>query len=109
MRKSFFTPLSPWAIEIIKRGAVEFKVYDEWYDGYAYKVLFPNGYAASIVKFTGSYGNRDNLWEVAVMKDGEIRYDTEITDDVLGYLTEADVMDTCREIAAFDEDGRIVY
>jgi hypothetical protein len=43
------------------------------------------------------------------MKDGDIRYDTEITDDVLGYLTEADVMDTCREIAALDKNGRIVY
>ena len=108
MRKSFFTPLSPFTIRALKRNA-KFEEYDEWYDGYAYTVLFPNGYVASIVKFTGSYGHRDNLWEVAVMKDGEIRYDTEITDDVLGYLTEADVMDTCLQIAALDENGRIVY
>ena len=109
MRRSFFTPLSPWAIEIIKRGAVEFKVYDEWYDGYAYKVSYSNGYVASIVKFTGSYGNADNLWEIAVMKDGDIRYDTEITDDVLGYLDESGVMNACWEIAALDEHGRIAY
>jgi hypothetical protein len=31
---------------------------------------------------------------LAIFKDGEICYDTPITDDVIGYLTEDDVSET---------------
>jgi len=35
------------------------------------------------------------LWELAVIgKDGSLCYDTPITDDVLGYLTEEEVNNT---------------
>lgn len=73
--------------------------------GYRYEVRYPNGFAASIVKNFGSYGGGADLWEVAVLRrddDGEwaIAYDTDITDDVLGYLTEADVVAVCNRIRA---------
>lgn len=73
--------------------------------GYRYEVRYPNGFAASIIKNFGSYGAEADLWEVAVLhQDGEgvwvPTYDTDITDDVLGYLSEADVVTVCNRIRA---------
>lgn len=73
--------------------------------GHRYEVRYPNGYAASIIKNFGSYGAEADLWEVAVLRqnvDGQwsISYDTDITDDVLGFLTEADVVAVCNRIRA---------
>jgi hypothetical protein len=60
--------------------------------GIRYLAKFPNGYGASIVMNGLSYGGRKGLWELAVLDDREdLCYDTPITDDVLGYLTEDDV------------------
>jgi hypothetical protein len=62
-------------------------------------VQFQNGYGASIVKGDHTYGGKDGLYEIAVFgKDGQISYETPITDDVLGYLTEQDVEDTLNKI-----------
>jgi hypothetical protein len=38
------------------------------------------------------------LYELAVFKDGEICYDTPITDDVIGYLRPEDVTDVMVKI-----------
>jgi hypothetical protein len=55
---------------------------------------------ASVVMHPGSYGFARGLWELAVLdREGEITYDTPITDDVLGWLTEEDVEKTLQEIA----------
>lgn len=56
---------------------------------------FPNGYGASCVCNIGSYGGYAGLWEIAVLDlNGNITYDTDITDDVIGYLTEEAVQET---------------
>ena len=57
---------------------------------------FDNNYGASVVHHSYSYGNEDGLWELAVIEfiddlDWDIAYDTPITDDVIGYLTDEDV------------------
>jgi hypothetical protein len=57
---------------------------------------FNNGYGASVVKHEFSYGNENGLWELAVLKwidggDYKLDYSTEISDDVIGYLTEKEV------------------
>lgn len=54
---------------------------------------FPNGYGASVINHSFSYGNHLGLYELAVLKfnnddNFEICYDTNITDDVIGYLDE---------------------
>ena len=52
---------------------------------------FPNGYGASVIRHKGSYGYSKGLWELAVLNEGELCYDTEITDDVLGHLNDPEV------------------
>jgi hypothetical protein len=66
-------------------------------------VQFPNGYGASVVQGERTYGGKDGLYEIAVFgKNGEITYDTPITDDVLGYLSEQEVEKTLLEIKNLD-------
>jgi hypothetical protein len=63
------------------------------FSGY-YKVFeFDNGYGASVVSHSGSYGGNNGLFEIAVLdKRGMITYDTPVTNDVEGYLDFADVV-----------------
>lgn len=66
--------------------------------------IFPNGYGVSVVRFPGSYGYQDGLYEVAVIKgtedNFELCYDTPITEDVLGHRDEIDVETIIEEVAA---------
>ena len=59
---------------------------------------FPNGYGASVIRHVYSYGFEDGLWELGVLKDGDLCYDTEITEDVLGYLSDDEVNDYLEKI-----------
>ncbi len=70
---------------------LEFKELDSFYNGVQCIVNFKNGYGASIVKHDYSYGGKEGLYELAVLKSDGIVYDTPITDDVLGYLTTNEV------------------
>lgn len=63
-------------------------------------VVFPNGYGASIVCHQFSYGGPDGLYEIAVLDGSNITYDTPVTSDVLGYLSEEDVEKTLADIEA---------
>jgi len=67
-------------------------------DGNAAEVKFPNGYGASVVCHDHSYGGKDGLYELAVMKGDEICYDTPITDGVMGWLYPADVTEILSKI-----------
>ena len=62
------------------------------------RLMFPNGYGASIVRIDGSYGYEEGLWEVAVMTDNGPCYDTLITSDVIGSQSEAEVISLCQQI-----------
>ena len=59
------------------------------------KQFFSNGYGISVVRFPGSYGYAEGLYEVAILEglaeDWNICYDTVITDDVLGHQSEEEV------------------
>lgn len=52
---------------------------------------FDNGYSVSVVQGEFFYTNNQKEYELAVMKNGDICYDTPITDDVLGYLSKEEV------------------
>jgi hypothetical protein len=57
--------------------------------------FYENGYGVSIVCNEYSYGSKDGLYEIAILKGDEdnwdICYDTYITNDVIGYLTDYEV------------------
>jgi hypothetical protein len=67
-------------------------------DGVHAIVTFDNGYGASIVKTDRSYGGKEGLYELAVLFDGLISYDTPITNDVIGFLTEDEVTELLQKI-----------
>jgi len=72
--------------------------------GVQHLAFFPNGYGVSIVKHDFSYGNKDGLWEMAVIKGNEdewkLTYETPVTDDVLGYLSENEVNEYVDQVIA---------
>jgi len=66
--------------------------------GIVSRTQFDNGYEVSVVKSPHSYGGDKGLYELAIFKDDEICYDTPITNDVLGYLTDKDVTEVLIKI-----------
>jgi len=77
--------------------------------------IFPNGWGASVVRHSFSYGHEDGLWELCVLKytgSGDINkwknwhlnYDHPVSQgDVRGYLSEDDVDRLVSEIEATNE------
>lgn len=66
------------------------------YGGYCYRFEFDNNYGASVVKHCGSYGYIDDLFELAILHNGQITY--ELYDDVLGHLTNDEVLEYLSQI-----------
>lgn len=63
------------------------------------KLMFKNGYGISIICNVASYGHEDGLFEIAVLdKNGNLVYDTLITNDVLGYLTDEEVVEIINQV-----------
>jgi hypothetical protein len=61
--------------------------------------MFDNGYGASVVVGPHTYGGEDGLYELAVLgKDGHLTYETPVTSDVEGYLSEDDVTKLLEQI-----------
>lgn len=73
-----------------------------WDDQCMYK--FENDWGASVIYHQGSYGYEQGLVELAVVrwnKDGTgwcLSYDTEITDDVIGYLSQHEAAEILQKI-----------
>lgn len=70
-----------------------------WNGGERKVFKFDNGYGASLVRCPGSYGYEQGLWELAVLKDGNLCYSTPITDDVIGNLNDPEADSILEEIA----------
>ena len=72
-------------------------------NGVGLTIDFDNGYGASIVCHDMSYGGpfvegESNVYELAVLHNGHLCYDTPITDDVLGWLTIEEINETLKKI-----------
>lgn len=77
-------------------------------NGVQYLFKFPNSLGASVIKHTSSYGYSEDLWELGVIRFGtdddvwDLDYETEITCDVIGFLTDEDVRDLLKRIKELD-------
>ena len=63
---------------------------------------FDNGFRASVIRGEHSYGGDVGLYELAVLDDDGLRYDTPITNDVIGRLTQTEVEDLLVRIKALE-------
>lgn len=78
-------------------------------NGIAARILYPNGFGASIVRNIYSYGHERGKYELAVINsNGDICYDTEITNDVIGYLIPADITVLLGNIFRLNSEGTSV-
>lgn len=72
------------------------------HDGKQMLCFFSNGYGASIVRHSYSYGGNEGLFELAVLEgtleSWSLTYETSVTDDVLGYLSEQEVFECLEQI-----------
>lgn len=85
--------------ETSKEERKEFaKCFEKFGDSYAHEFTFENGYGASVIKHYGSYGYYEDLFELAVLYEGELSYNTPITDDVIGHLTNDEVLELLKKI-----------
>jgi hypothetical protein len=73
-------------------------------DGIRAVYFFDNSYGVSVIKSEYSYGGRDGLYEVAVLRgnsdEWDIVYDTSITEDVVGYLSKDGVDEVLMQVEA---------
>ena len=83
--------------------------FEDWLgykEQYIYK--FENGFGASVIRDRYSYGGPDGQYELAVLRwDGDeysLAYDTKITCDVCGYLSEEEVRDLLEQIEELPKD-----
>jgi hypothetical protein len=89
--------IEPWRVDMENE-------YGVWkarrLEGYQEHHQYPNGYGASVISNLDSYGGRDGLYEIAVTHGSAICYSTAVTNDVIGYQTNADVSTVLAEIQA---------
>ena len=74
-------------------------------NGVMSRIMFENGYGASVVRGEYTYGGDKGLYELAVLdSNGDLTYDTPITNDVLGHLSEDDVTEVLKEIQSLPNE-----
>ncbi len=68
-------------------------------------VQFDNGFYVSILSSKHSYGNIDQ-YELGILDDNGLCYDTPLTNDVVGYLDKEDVEKWLKDVSELDYDNR---
>ena len=73
------------------------------------RIMFDNGWGASVVRHDHSYGGKDGKYELAVLdSNGDLHYDNEVAmGDVQGYLDEEEVtylLKAIQEYERFDQE-----
>jgi hypothetical protein len=61
-------------------------------------VNFANDYGVSVLFGECFYSNGKDTYEVAILYKNTITYNTDITDDVLGYLSEDEVTEVMKRV-----------
>lgn len=69
-------------------------------------LYFKNKFGVSVVTGDSSYSDSSHPYEVAVVKDGRICYETYLTDDVIGYCTEKDVTQIMKQVQELSSGGK---
>lgn len=68
---------------------------------------FPNGYGVSVLFGEAFYSNGIDTYELAVLHNGHLDYTTEVTNDVLAYITKEEVtaaMITIQKLPVKDDE-----
>jgi hypothetical protein len=60
---------------------------------------FENGYGVSVLLGSCFYSNGKDTYELAVLFNDVITYQTDITDDVMGYLSENEVSEVMMKVS----------
>lgn len=87
---------------------LEFKPHGAGMGGTHARIDFENGYGASVITGRMFYTSPRKPYELAVFKDGSLCYDTPITDDVIGYLTEKEVNGYLNQIKQLPSKTKII-
>lgn len=95
---------------------LEHTAHPNW-SGTSARMFFDNGYGVSVIKsdtsqgafgFGGSYGGTEGLYELAVLKgdsdNSKLTYETPVTDDVVGYLSEEGVTEYMRKVQELPDE-----
>jgi hypothetical protein len=78
---------------------LEFNTHPGHLVGVQARIQFDNGFGASVVKTPYTYGGDKGLYELAVLdNNGNLTYNTPVTNDVIGYLRPEDVTDVMEKI-----------
>jgi hypothetical protein len=82
---------------------LEFEIINDGFmTGKKSTIHFDNGYGASVVSHTFSYGGKMGLYELVVLKDNEFHYDNPVAGgDVRGFLSEKGVTNLLIQIQNF--------
>ena len=74
------------------------------YGGIMSRIMFDNGWVASVVSHYYSYGGKDGKYELAVLgSNGDLHYDNEVAGgDVQGYLDEEEVTYLLKAIQEYE-------
>ena len=86
-------------LQFMKHRFADKKVFqNEYKDAKQATIDFDNGYGISVLLGKPFYSNGIDTYEVAVLKDGNLCYDTNITDDVLGGQSKEMVTSVMKQI-----------
>ena len=84
----YYTPLNYEGFKqyLIKEGS------HSGYGGFVYEFKFDNNYGASVIKHDCTFGNVDDLFELAILYNGQMTYKENSSQNVFGWLTQDEVI-----------------
>ena len=63
-------------------------------------LLFENGYEASVLFWSMFYSNGKDTYELAILHNWKLCYDTGLTDDVFGWISKDEVTELLKKISS---------